>query len=117
MSLRAFTLQVAFLSACGPAKTTDPCAAYTEALDACAAAAGVEPRADGAEINVCEQRSGEPSPAYFDCVTEALEGADCSTTEGIRAASAATAPCRALLTFTPVEEGFAGEAPVPAERR
>ncbi len=104
------------LFACSEGKGPD-CGAYANALATCLSEAEVPYTVDDLAANACEAQPGEPYPAYFDCVTEALEGADCSSTEGIRAASAATAPCRALLTFMPVEEGYAGEAPVAAERR
>ncbi len=81
----------------------DRCADYGKALAACLDDAGVARNDDALDANLCTERAGEPSPAYFDCVTEALEGADCSTTEGIRAASAATAPCRDLLVEPRIE--------------
>jgi hypothetical protein len=90
----------------GDGKIHAHCVPYNLALGACMSDAGVSLTDADFEQNACAKLDREPYPAYFACVAEALAEVDCSTTEGIRAASAATAPCRALLTFPHIDEEF-----------
>jgi hypothetical protein len=90
------------LAACAGAKA-DRCASYNAVMSECLSEAGVDVTETILEGNACATLEGEPYPDYFACVTDALEGADCSGVDGLRAASKATAHCKALLTFPYVE--------------
>jgi hypothetical protein len=97
----ALFISVLALGGCsGP----DSCERYSAELNACMTAAGVDRNDAVFDANTCDTLDGEPYPAYFACVAEALAEVDCSTTVGIRAASAATAPCRAMLTVPRIDE-------------
>lgn len=92
-------------TSCGEGSSPQ-CAGYTLALATCLSAAQVEYTADDLSATACADHTEPPYPAYFGCVAEVLNEADCSTTEGIRAASAGAAHCQTLLTFPHVDEEF-----------
>lgn len=106
LSTRAAALGLMLCTCSGDGKIHAHCVPYNLALGACMSDAGVSLTDADFEQNACAKLDGEPYPAYFACVAEALAEVDCSTTEGIRAASAAAGPCRALLTFPHIDEEY-----------
>ena len=97
---------VALASAsCGEGRSPQ-CSGYTLALATCLSAAQVEYTADDLSATACADHTEPPYPAYFACVAEVLNEADCSTTEGIRAASAGAAHCQTLLSGADIDEAL-----------
>ncbi|MBL8617721.1 MAG: hypothetical protein JNM72_19085 [Deltaproteobacteria bacterium] len=115
-STRTAALGLTLCTCSGDGKIHAHCVPYNLALGACMSDAGVSLTDADFDQNACAKLDGEPYPAYFTCVAEALAEVDCSTTAGIRAASTATAPCRALLTFPHIDEELYGYASLGQEQ-
>jgi hypothetical protein len=92
-------------TSCGEGRSPQ-CSGYTLALATCLSAAQVEYTADDLSATACADHTEPPYPAYFACVAEVLHEADCSTTEGIRAASAGAAHCQTLLSGADIDENL-----------
>jgi len=80
-----------------------PCATYHTHLRSCLEEAGVSVTEDTLAESACAQVQGAAEAALFECITPLLADADCSTTEGIRAVSAAAAECKLALPGRPPE--------------
>lgn len=74
------------------------CVDYFNALEGCYTEAGVDPSAAGITLDAyCAAYDGVAGTAelssFFDCYTDAINAADCSTEEGLNAMSTEAAAC------------------------
>lgn len=75
------------LTACGT--NEDPCVTWTKTADACMEQAGMDP----IYVNGVTCTDDPALDAMYQCMQDAWDAADCTTTDGVNAAAAASNDC------------------------
>ncbi len=77
----------------GGASAGDLCSEYIAALTECYNEAGLDVSALGFNDSYCAGYTDVTYVSYFECYIDAINAADCSTSEGVTSLSTAAASC------------------------